>query len=153
MAWLDDFWEKEVTGFKGKTLILEEKKMNCCSDVMKPIEASSCCTPQETAAHAAQAMKSSGCGCAPVVESKENLNLVGVVTERDICHSVAAEDVKASAVSVKEIMRPASSCCSADDSIEETERKLNEHQSTSLPVVDAAGSCCGTVSSHHIRQD
>ena len=60
--------------------------MSCCSDVMKPVEAASCCTPQETAADAAQAMKHSGCGCAPVVEDTENLKLVGVVTERDICH-------------------------------------------------------------------
>ena len=124
--------------------------MSCCSDVMKPIEASSCCTPQDTAANAAQAMKHSGCGCAPVVKDTENLKLVGVVTERDICHSLAAEDVKASEVSVEKIMRSASSCCSSDDSLDETARKLNEHQTTSLPVIDQAGSCCGTVSSHHI---
>ncbi len=127
--------------------------MSCCSDVMKPIEAASCCTPQETAAHAAQAMKYSGCGCAPVVENTENLKLVGVVTERDICHSVAAEDRNASEVSVKEIMRPPSSCCSADDTLQETARKLNDHNATSLPVVDTGGSCCGTVSLHDIRQD
>lgn len=127
--------------------------MSCCSDVMKPIEASSCCTPQDTAASAARAMKQSGCGCAPVVEDAENLKLVGVVTERDICHSVAAEDLKASAVSVNEIMRPASACCGADDSLEDAERKLDEHQTTSLPVVDGAGSCCGTISSHHIRKN
>ena len=42
--------------------------MKCCSDVMTPIDASSCCTPQDTAAHAARAMRGSGCGCAPVVE-------------------------------------------------------------------------------------
>ena len=125
--------------------------MSCCSDVMKPIEAASCCTPQDTAASAAQAMKHSGCGCAPVVEDTENLKLVGVVTERDICHSVAAKDLKPSEVSVKEIMRPASSCCGADDSLEEAEQKLNEHQTTSLPVIDTAGGCCGTISSHHIR--
>ena len=124
--------------------------MSCCSDVMKPIEAASCCTPQDTAASAAQAMKHSGCRCAPVVENTENLKLVGVVTERDVCHHVAAENVKASEVSVEKIMRPASSCCGTDDSLEETERKLNEHQATSLPVIDQAGSCCGTVSSHHI---
>ena len=126
--------------------------MRCCSDVMKPIEASSCCTPQDTAAHAAQAMKLSGCGCSPVVEDRESLKLVGVITERDICHHVAAEDVRASEVSVGEIMRPASSCCGTDDSLEETARKLNEHQTTSLPVIDTAGSCCGTVSMHNIRQ-
>ena len=125
--------------------------MSCCSDVMKPIEAASCCTPQDTAASAAQAMKHSGCGCAPVVENKESLNLVGVVTERDICHSVAAEDRKSSEVSVKEIMRPASACCGADDSLEDAKEKLHEHQATSLPVVDKAGSCCGTISSHQIR--
>ena len=126
--------------------------MSCCSDVMKPIEASSCCTPQDTAAQAATAMRDSGCGCTPVVEDTENLKLVGVVTERDICHSVAAKDVKASEVSVEKIMGAASSCCGADDSLEETERKLHEHKTTSLPVIDAAGSCCGTVSLHHIRE-
>ncbi|HRI05169.1 MAG TPA: CBS domain-containing protein [Pyrinomonadaceae bacterium] len=127
--------------------------MSCCSDVMKPIEASSCCTPQDTAAQAATAMRDSGCGCTPVVEDTENLKLVGVVTERDICHSVAAEDVKASEVIVEKIMGAASSCCGADDSLEETTRKLHEHNTTSLPVVNAEGSCCGTVSLHHIQEN
>ncbi len=126
--------------------------MSCCSDVMKPIEVSSCCTPQDTAATAAQAMRESGCGCTPVVENKEKLNLVGVVTECDICHSVAAHDRLASEVSVEEIMRPAAAaCCGADDSLEEARRKLGEHQTTSLPVINKAGSCCGTISLHHIR--
>ncbi len=126
--------------------------MSCCSDVMKPIEVSSCCTPQDTAATAAQAMRETGCGCAPVVENKQKLNLVGVVTERDICHSVAADDRRASEVRVEEIMRPASACCGADESVEEARRKLGEHQSTSLPVVNKAGSCCGTISLHQIQK-
>ena len=125
--------------------------MSCCSEVMKPIEESSCCTPQETAEHAAKAMKHSGCGCTPVVEDKEKLDLVGVVTERDICHSVAADDRLASNVSVEEIMRPASSCCSEEESVEEVKQKLDEHHSTSLPVVNKEGSCCGTISSRDIR--
>ena len=120
---------------------------------MKPIEAASCCIPEDTAVIAAQAMKHSGCGCAPVVEDTENLKLVGVVTERDICHSVAAEDLKASEVSVEEIMGPASACCGADDSIEEAAIKLDEYQTTSLPVIDAAGGCCGTVSAHQILRN
>lgn len=127
--------------------------MSCCSDVMKPIEAASCCTPQDTAAQAATAMRDSGCGCSPVVEDKENLKLVGVVTERDICHSVAAENIKASDISVEKIMSSASSCCGADDSLEETTRKLHVHKATSLPVVDAGGSCCGTVSLQHIQEN
>ncbi|MDQ6786479.1 MAG: CBS domain-containing protein [Acidobacteriota bacterium] len=128
--------------------------MSCCSDVMKPIEVSSCCTPKDTAAAAAQAMRESGCGCAPVVENKQKLNLVGVVTERDICHGVAADNKLASEVRVEEIMRPAANaCCGAEESVEVARRKLAEHQATSLPVVNKAGSCCGTISLHHIQKN
>ena len=126
--------------------------MSCCRDVMQPIEASSCCTPHDTAAHAARAIRDTGCGCTPVVENKEKLNLVGVVTERDICHGVAANDRRASEVRVEEIMRPASACCGADESVEDARRKLAEHSATSLPVVNKAGGCCGTISSHQIGQ-
>ncbi|MEO8168847.1 MAG: hypothetical protein ABI623_11415 [bacterium] len=61
--------------------------------MMKPIEESSCCTPQGSATHTARAMRDSGCGCAPVVEDAENLKLV-VVTVRDVCCSVAAGELK-----------------------------------------------------------
>lgn len=124
--------------------------MSCCRDVMDPIDASSCCTPQDTTAHAARAMSNSGCGCAPVVENAESLKLVGVVTERDVCCSVAADDRRASEVRVEDIMRPASACCGADQPIEDARRQLHEHRSTSLPVIDDAGSCCGTVSAHQL---
>lgn len=125
--------------------------MSCCRDVMTPIAASSCCTPDDTAAHAARAMRESGCGCAPVVEDVANLKLVGVVTERDVCCGVAADDRQASQVRVKEIMRPASACCGADEPVETARRKLHEHRATSVPVVDKAGGCCGTVSAHRIE--
>lgn len=126
--------------------------MTCCSEVMKPIEASSCCTPQDTAAHAARAIRDSGCGCAPVVEDTETLKMVGVVTERDVCCGVVAEDRNASAVRVEEIMRPLSACCGADEHVDDARRKLHEHGATSLPVVDSAGSCCGTVSVHRLEK-
>jgi CBS domain-containing protein len=126
--------------------------MNCCKDVMEKIEPSSCCTPQETAGHAARAMRSSGCGCAPVVEDTKTMKLVGVVTERDVCCHVAAEDRRASEVPVEEIMRSSSVCCSAQEPVDGVHRKLHEHQVTSLPVVDKTGNCCGTVSTHHLNK-
>lgn len=128
----------------------EERTMTCCRDVMKPIEASSCCGPQDTAAQAARAIRESGCGCAPVVEDRSTLKLVGVVTERDVCFGVAADDRRAAEVRVEEIMRPACACCGADESVEEARRKLHEHRATSLPVVDSGGGCCGTVSVHSV---
>lgn len=113
---------------------------------MEEVAAESCCTPEETAHDAAKAMKTSGCGCSPVVEDKQDLKLVGVVTAHDINYHVAAEDRKASEVAVKDIMKPVSSCCGVDEPVEDARQKMHEHQATSLPVVDKAGSCCGTVS-------
>lgn len=122
--------------------------MGCCGDVMKPLETSSCCTPTESAADAARAMCGSECGCAPVVESRDNLRLVGVITERDVCCGVSAGDRHPRDVRVAEIMRPASACCGVDEPVEEARRKLHEQRATSLPVVNRAGGCCGTVSAH-----
>ena len=98
-------------------------------------------------------MRASGCGCAPVVEDTNTRKLVGVVTERDLCHAVTADDRRASEVRVEEVMRPAvSACCGMEDSLEEAAQKLSEQQATSLPVVNKAGSCCGTISQHDLRQ-
>jgi len=53
-------------------------------------------------------------------------------------------------IPVQEVKRPASAYCGIDESIEEARRKLDSHQATSLPLVDEAGCCCGTISSHHL---
>lgn len=129
-----------------------DETMGCCGDVMKPIEAAGCCTPAHTAADAAKAMRTSSCGCAPVIEDADTRRVVGVVTERDVCCSVAADDQRASDVNVTAIMRPAAACCGVEDSLDAGRAKLHEQQATSLPVVDKAGACCGTVSWHHLAE-
>jgi CBS domain-containing protein len=118
---------------------------------MTPIEASSCCTPKDTAVDAARAMRESGCGCAPVVADTKDKKLVGVVTERDVCCGVVADDRHASDVRVEEIMRPLSACCGAHEPVGEARRKLHEHRATALPVVDSTGAWCGTVSVHGLE--
>ncbi|MDP9052184.1 MAG: CBS domain-containing protein [Acidobacteriota bacterium] len=124
--------------------------MSCCSDKMEPLKSASCCTPNDTAQHASHSMRDTGCGCSPVVEDKQTRKLVGVVTERDVVHKVAAEGRAPSEVQVADIMSPVSACCGVEASLEEAKRKLHEHNATSLPVVDAGGSCCGTISVHQV---
>lgn len=126
--------------------------MSCCKDKMDPVEMDSCCSPLDTAQDAAQTMRKTGCGCAPVVEDGQSRRLVGVVTERDVCHGVASDDRRPSEIPVDEIMHPASACCGVDEPIGEARRKLDKHQATSLPVVDKAGCCCGTISSHRLGE-
>jgi len=90
--------------------------MSYCKDKMEPVETDSCCTPRETSQHAELTMRNTGCGCAPVVEDKQSRRLVGVVTERDVCHRVAAENRRPAEVPVEEIMRAASACCGMNES-------------------------------------
>lgn len=122
--------------------------MSCCSDKMEPLKSESCCTPRDTAQQAARSMRETKCGCAPVVEDKQTRKVVGVVTERDLVHKLAAEGRLASEVHVAEIMSPVSACCASEASLEDAKQKLREHNTTSLPVVDTAGNCCGTISVH-----
>jgi len=96
------------------------------------------------------AMRKTGCGCSPVVRDKGSRKVVGVVTERDLCHKVVADDRRASEVRVEEIMSSTSACCGKDETLEDVRRRLHEHKATSLPVVDSAGDCCGTISAHHL---
>ncbi|MEO8378658.1 MAG: CBS domain-containing protein [Acidobacteriota bacterium] len=120
-------------------------KMSCCSDVMEPVESSSCCTPEDTTADAARAMRTSGFGCAPVLECFATLTVVGVVRERDGCGPLA-DDGQASGVSVAEVMRPSSSAGGGvKEFVDRARRRMREHRVTSLPVVDEAGSFCGIV--------
>lgn len=124
--------------------------MSCCKDKMEPVEMDFCCSPQDTAQNAAQTMRKSGCGCAPVVEDEQSRRLVGVVTERDVRHGVTNNDRRPSEIPVEEIMRPASACCGIVEPLEEARRKLDTHQETRLPIVDKAGCCCGIISSHRL---
>jgi CBS domain-containing protein len=129
---------------------MEEDKMNCCSDKMEAVKADSCCTLSDTVQQASIAMRKTGCGCSPVVRDKESRKVVGVVTERDVCHKVVADDRRASEVRVEEIMSSPSACCGKDESLEDARRKLHGHKATSLPVVDSVGDCCGTISAHNL---
>jgi CBS domain-containing protein len=119
---------------------------------MKPLDASSCCTPRDTVMHAARTMRESDCGCVAVVADADDHTLVGVLTERDVCCRVAAEDLRASDVRVDQVMRTPSACCRADDSLEDARLMLHSHSATSLPVVDGGGRCCGTVDSQHLTR-
>jgi CBS domain-containing protein len=96
-------------------------------------------------------MRDSGCGCAAVVEDTESLELVGVVTEHDVCCRVAADDRRPSEVLVEEIMQQPSACCEPDQSVDDARHQLHEHHAMSLPVMDAGGSCCGTVSAQDLE--
>ena len=91
-------------------------------------------------------------GCGTAGGDDETGRDVGVVAERDVGHGGASGARRAAEITIEEIMRPASACGCIDEPIEEARRKLDTHRATSLPVVDKAGCCCGTISSHRLTE-
>ncbi|MHB9131860.1 MAG: CBS domain-containing protein [Armatimonadota bacterium] len=105
-----------------------------------------CCTPSDTVQSVAVAMRDNNCGLLPVVDNKNNSQLVGVITDRDIvCRVVASMDCNtatvANAMTTGNIwmVRP-------DASLDEVIDKMEEGQVRRIPVVDENNRILGVIS-------
>ncbi|HEY9514864.1 MAG TPA: CBS domain-containing protein [Gemmatimonadaceae bacterium] len=103
-----------------------------------------CCTPDDTARDAARLMKEHNCGCLPVVESRDSMRLVGVVTDRDLTMRALGEG-KGADTKIAELMSRDPSCVSPDADVREVQRVMAERQVRRIPVVDSSGECVGMV--------
>jgi len=105
-----------------------------------------CCTPDTSLQEVAKMMVDHDCGEIPVIEDK-NTNLpIGVITDRDIVCRTVAQGINPLDLAVSDCMSKPCVTVMPDMSIEECARVLEENQIRRVPVVDAAGICCGIVS-------
>lgn len=86
------------------------------------------------------------CGEIPVVESKETLKPVGVITDRDITCRTVAQGKNPLAMTAGECMSSPCVTVTPETSVEDCCRMIEEHQVRRAPVVDEKGRCCGMVS-------
>ncbi len=111
-----------------------------------------CCTQDCSLREVAQMMVEQDCGCIPVVESRENPKLIGVITDRDIvCRAVAqgkdpdrtlASDCMSAPVVSATPETDVDGCCS----------EMERNKVRRIPVVDEAGCCCGIVAQADIAE-
>lgn len=112
-------------------------------DIMTPDPA--CCTPDTTLQRAAEMMVEHDCGEIPVVENAASMKPVGVITDRDITCRTVAKGHNPLTMTVAECMTTPCVTVGPDTSLAECCRVLEENQIRRVPVVDAAGACCGIV--------
>ncbi len=103
-------------------------------------------TPVNSVEEAAQMMVEHDCGEIPVVESKDNLKPIGVITDRDITCRVAATGKNPRQTKVRDAMSSPPVIVKRETSIEDCCRQLEKNQIRRVPVVDQTGRCCGIVS-------
>src|SRR6266566_6586487 len=104
-----------------------------------------CCISETGLQEVAQMMIDHDCGEIPVVEDKQTKLPIGVITDRDIVCRTVARGLNPLDLTVADCMSKPCVTVTPEMSVEECSRILEENQIRRVPVVDAAGCCCGIV--------
>lgn len=104
-----------------------------------------CGTPEIDLQKIAQMMVECNCGEIPVVESRQTMKPIGVVTDRDIACRAVAQGKNPLQLTAKDCMTRPAITVTPETSLEECYRLMKKHQIRRLPVVDQKGACCGMV--------
>ena len=92
--------------------------------------------------HAAGRMRAFDLGCLLVRDDQE---LVGMITDRDITVRVTAAGKNPRATAVSEVMSPGLICCNEDQEVEEVARMMEINQLHRLALIDREGHPTGIV--------
>jgi len=94
-----------------------------------------CLTPDGTLQEAARLMRDGGFGAIPVVDDQSRLEVVGIITDRDIAIRHVAEGHDHSC-RVGDHMTKDVECVSADSDVSDVEDVMSDERIRRLPVVD-----------------
>ncbi|MHA1108453.1 MAG: CBS domain-containing protein [Alphaproteobacteria bacterium] len=99
--------------------------------------------PDETVANAAARLRQDGIGA--MVVSTDGVTVLGILSERDICHAVADHGPSLGAKRVEELMTRDVVTCAPGDTIAGIMAVMSEKRFRHLPVIED-GRMCGIVS-------
>lgn len=108
------------------------------------IKAPCSCGPETTLEEAAFLMRRHSCGFLPVIG--DGGNVIGVITDRDICIALGTRNRKASDVRVWDVMPHKLFTCMEGDDIHSALNTLRGARVRRLPVVDRDGALVGVLS-------
>jgi CBS domain-containing protein len=105
-----------------------------------------CCVPSDTAQAVAKIMCDHNIGSVPVVIDQQSRELVGVITDRDLCCSVVAAGVDAKATAIQKFVSLDPITCRNGENLDKCEHAMQEHQIRRIPIVDGDNCVIGIVS-------
>ena len=117
--------------------------MRKCSEVMtrEPV----CCEAGESIVQVAATMKREDVGSVPVVDSREDKKLIGIVTDRDLVVKVLAGGSSVDRATVRDAMTANPACCRETDDVSKAVSLMGERQVRRMPIVDEAGRLTGII--------
>ena len=105
-----------------------------------------CCTPDATLQEVARAMCDFDCGEIPVVDGRDTMRPVGVITDRDVACRAVAANKNVATTTVAECMTSPCVSIGPDASVEACCAVMERYQIRRVLVTDQEGRCCGIVS-------
>lgn len=104
------------------------------------------CLPNAKLNEVAKLMADHSCGEIPVIKAMDNPELVGVVTDRDICCRAIATGKNPSTTSVSEVMSSPVVTLTADADVAKSCKTFGDKEVRRLPVVDKKNHVIGILS-------
>ena len=105
-----------------------------------------CCTPDTSLREVAAMFVDHDCGAVPVVESRESMTPVGILTDRDIACRAIAKGRNALELTARDCMSSPSVAVREDASLDDCVEAMEQNRVRRLLVVDEFGRCCGIIS-------
>lgn len=118
------------------------KVKEICTRVVKS------CTKETNLAEVGARMWDGDCGVLPVLD--ETGKVVGVITDRDVCMSVATKHRPANQIAVREVVGTEVHSCRMNDEVRDALKTMRTGKVRRLPVVDAEGALHGLLSLNDI---
>jgi CBS domain-containing protein len=117
--------------------------MKTCKEVMtsNPV----CCLPNETVHDVAQMMKSKNVGSIPVIQNRENRELIGILTDRDLTLKVIAAGRDPARTTIREVMKHNPITCQESDNVQKALDVMASHQVRRIPVIDQSRRIVGII--------
>jgi CBS domain-containing protein len=106
------------------------------------------CAPETDLAAAAMSMWMRDCGVLPVVDGRGQV--VGMITDRDICIATGCRRRDPATILVSEVMTQQVYSCSPQNDVSEALQIMRQKQVRRLPVIDFAGKLCGVLSMNDV---
>ena len=116
-----------------------------------------CCTRDTNLQEVAGLMVEHDCGGIPVVDDRQSMKPVGIVTDRDICCRTVGEGKNPLEMTAGDCMSSPCVTVTPEMSVENCCQVMAENKIRRVPVVDERGACRGIVAqadiARHVTQE
>ena len=109
-------------------------------------------TAETTARDAARMMQDNDCGSLPVVESRDSMKLLGIVTDRDLALRILGRGQDPN-TPVREAMTKNVYSVKQDDDLDAVEHVMSSQQVRRVPVVDGQDRIVGIVAQADLARE